>query len=137
MSASEFRVPPKLPVPAGCLGAVGTVVGMLKSIAVVGPAGWRRAGLPQGTGSSAGAGKGEDRGSGWGGEAPGLRDSLLAFQPMWQHLRWLCSWPWCPDPTRLGGPCQWGHGAGDLVWLPHAGQPPQPRHLQKGSTQMS
>lgn len=58
-------------------------------------------------------------------------------QSMWRHLRWLCGWPWGPGPGRQEGPCQPGHGAGDLRWLPHAAQPPQARHLQEGSTEVS
>lgn len=60
----------------------------------------------------------------------------LAPQPMWQHLRWLCGSPWGPGPARLGQPCQPGHGAGALGWLPHGGQPPQPRNLQEGNREM-
>lgn len=43
-SASESRASPSPPVPAGRLGAAGTVDGRQESIAVAGPAGWMRAG---------------------------------------------------------------------------------------------
>lgn len=113
------------------------MVGKLASTAVAGSASWMGAGPPQGTGSSAGAGRGGDRESWLGGEPPALQDTHLTPQPMWRHLRWLCGWPWGPGPGRQEGPCQPGHGAGDLRWLPHAAQPPQPRHLQEGSTEVS
>ena len=125
--------PPHQPaVPAGHLRVAGTEVARRQSTAVVGSVGWTRAGPPQRTGSFAGAGREGDEGSR---ATPALWDTSLAPRPTWWHLHWLRGWSGDSDPARLGGPCQVGLGAGGLGWLPHAGQPPWPRHLEKGSTE--
>lgn len=63
VSASEARPLHQPPVPAGHLGEAGTEVARRQSTAVVGSAGWTRAGPPQRTGSFAGAGREGDGGS--------------------------------------------------------------------------
>lgn len=80
------------------------------------------------------AGRGGDRGSEWG-WAPSLEGTAHPSQSMQWYLRCLHDQLWGPDLACLWGPCLLGHGEGDLEWLPHAGRPPQPRHLQERSTE--
>lgn len=135
---SESRGPRQPPVPAGCLGAAITAFGRRASTAVAGPAGWKRAGPPQGSGSSAEAARGgtEVRVRGGHPSPGGPPRAALAPRPTRWRLRWLRDWLRGPGLACLGGPCQPGRGAVDLGWLPHAGWLPWPRHLQKGSTEM-
>ena len=128
VSASESSPPHQPPVPAGHLGVVGTEVARRKSTAVVGSAGWTRAGPPQRTGSFAGAGREGDGGSR---ATPAPWDPSLAPRPTWGHLHWRRGWSVDSGPEHLGGLCQVGLGAGGLGRLPRVGQPPWPRHLER------